>query len=49
MNHIENDASDNSSIVVFVFVANVMFLLSNDRGIHIQAHRLMGEIYEVCH
>lgn len=23
-------------------------LPSNDRGIHLQAHRLMGEIYEVC-
>jgi hypothetical protein len=22
---------------------------SNDRGIHIQTHRLMGGIYEVCH
>jgi hypothetical protein len=44
-----NDASNNYSIVAFIFVANVStkLLPGNGREVHIQTHRLMGGIYEL--
>jgi hypothetical protein len=48
--HIENNASNNSSIVACVFVAAETFLTSRclaTRGEYTQTHRLMGKIYEV--
>jgi hypothetical protein len=49
---IENDASNSSSIVACVFLAAVTFLpsrcIATIGGVHIQTHRLMGGIYEVC-
>jgi hypothetical protein len=52
MDCIENDASNNYSIVARVFVAMVMFFTepfhSNNREIHVQSHRPMGGVYEVC-
>jgi hypothetical protein len=49
--HKENDAPSNYSIVACVFVAAVTYftepLPSNDRGIHVQTNRLMGDIYVV--
>jgi hypothetical protein len=47
---IENDASNNSSIVACIRYHGNVFtepFPSNDRGIHIQTHRLIGGIYEV--
>jgi hypothetical protein len=52
MDRIENDASNSSSILQCVFVAAVTFLPSPCLAtvrMHIQTHRLMGGIYEVCH
>jgi hypothetical protein len=48
--HIENDVSNNSSVVAYVFVTAVTFLLSRClptiKGKHIQKHDLKGKIYE---
>jgi hypothetical protein len=52
MDHTENDTSRSSSIVSCIHCHGNMFtktLPGNDRGIHIQTHRLMGGTYEVCH
>jgi hypothetical protein len=46
--HIENDASNNTSVVACVFVTTITFLPSSClamMGIHIQTHRLMGGIF----
>jgi hypothetical protein len=52
MDCIQNDESNNSSVVVYVFVAMETFLpsisLATAGWIHIQIHRLMGWMYEVC-
>jgi hypothetical protein len=47
MDRMENNSSNNSSIVSCIFVAAVTFLPSNGKGILIQTHGLMGGIYEV--
>jgi hypothetical protein len=52
MDHIENNASNDSSVVACVFIAVVNIftdlLASNDGRIHVETHSLMGGIYEVC-
>jgi hypothetical protein len=48
----ENDVSNNSSIVACILWRQKLStepLPSNDMGIHIQSHRLMGGIYEERH
>jgi hypothetical protein len=48
--HKKKDASSNYAIVAYIRCRDNAFtepLPSNDRGIHIQTHRLMGGIYEV--
>jgi hypothetical protein len=50
MDLIEKDASNISYIVACIRCRGNAFtepLPSNDKGIHIETHRLMGEIYEV--
>jgi hypothetical protein len=51
MDSIENDTSNNYSIVAYVFVAAVTFLpsrcLTTIGGVYIQTYRLMGGIYEI--
>jgi hypothetical protein len=50
VDHIENDASNNSSIVVRIFITAVMVLPScclETLGGYAYGHRLMGGIYEV--
>jgi hypothetical protein len=49
---IENNRSSYSSVVGCLFAARMCIfsscLTNNDRGTHVQTHRLMGRIYEVC-
>jgi hypothetical protein len=48
MERMEDHASNNSSIVAYIFVASFTEPFpSNDKGIQIQTQRLMERIYEV--
>jgi hypothetical protein len=52
MDRAENDASKDSFTFGCVFVVTITFftepLLNNDRGVHIETHKVLEGIYEVC-